>query len=268
VAGEALYFEADRPDSGAGWWVVESPGTAPVTVDAPPQDNTPPHPAEAPWEAGAYAATDMRPVLESGWAEREGRVFFAGYTPDTGVELWTLEPASGDAALFADLLPGTASGNPVKFLLLNGRIFFTACDLNRGLEVWESDGTPGGTRVYADFLPTPRSSAPAHLTAMGSHLLFSYRIDEGPWRLARFDTDVNLDTARISYYLHYAGFSIEELAPVGGRIYLSAQHDAFGQELWCYEPDTERCWLVKDVLPNTAFDAVENAWRPISPLTE
>ena len=89
-------------------------------------------------------------------------LFFAGFQPATGLELWKLE---GDVvSLVRDVRPGAESSiialpgpfpgfDQALFAPVGGRLAFLADDGLSGLELWSSDGTEAGTIRVSEIRP-------------------------------------------------------------------------------------------------------------------
>jgi len=94
------------------------------------------------------------------WPASNGtdRVCFAGYNPDSGIELWTTQGTSATTQLVSDLSPGAANSRPSRIQMVPG-----------GQGVFFQTGTEGGSRSlhYASRafdLPTIQLlSSQAHL---------------------------------------------------------------------------------------------------------
>jgi ELWxxDGT repeat protein len=116
----------------------------------------------------------------------EGAVFFRGWDPDHGTELWRTDGTPQGTALVADLVPGPGSSDPQGLTAAGGRLYFSAWDEPHGRELWTSDGTAAGTRLVDDIAPGAFSSAPMLLTPVAGRLFFT--ADDGlvgrePWSL-------------------------------------------------------------------------------------
>jgi ELWxxDGT repeat protein len=95
------------------------------------------------------------------------RIFAAGWTKESGTELWLADVDRGDAALFRDLDPrqgpkGPRSSSPLSYPwfgnAIGSTVFFSAETAN-GRELWASDGTADGTRMLANIAPEAPTGA-------------------------------------------------------------------------------------------------------------
>jgi ELWxxDGT repeat protein len=99
-------------------------------------------------------------------------VFFAAFSYDLGLELWTSDGTpAGTRAI--DLRPGPLGSRPSSLLAAGSRVIFGADDGRNGHELYQSDGTREGTTLLADIAPGKEPSSPANLVAAGDRLFFS-----------------------------------------------------------------------------------------------
>jgi ELWxxDGT repeat protein len=78
-------------------------------------------------------------------------VFFPGYDPGHGFELWS--STGSDAQLVADTVPGPDSGEFASLVAVAGKLFFTSRD-----SLWVSNGTAFGTRRLSEAPSRPVAS--------------------------------------------------------------------------------------------------------------
>ena len=67
----------------------------------------------------------------------DGGVLFAGYTPETGRELWFSDGSDDGTFLITDIVPGTEGGGPQKLTATADGAMFSANDGEHGLEPWK-----------------------------------------------------------------------------------------------------------------------------------
>ena len=116
----------------------------------------------------AYVAT-----LDPEFTVVGSTLFFRGWDPDHGMELWKTDGTPAGTALVLDAVPGPDSSDPQELKAAGGRLYFSARDPLHGRELWTSDGTAAGTHRVEDLAPGPSSSSPARLTVAGDHLFFA-----------------------------------------------------------------------------------------------
>ncbi len=105
------------------------------------------------------------------------KLYFNGYSNETGSELWSTDGTAANTALFKDINPGPGSSEPILlfntaaltkyyangnstgftyqqfFTPFNGKIYFTANDSTHGNELWSTDGTAANTSLVKDINP-------------------------------------------------------------------------------------------------------------------
>ena len=150
-------------------------------------------------------SVEVYPRLGAGLVELDGYLYFAGFSPEGGEEIWRTDGTPGsaqsvgatptvssrlhvhDGAAYFKSDSSIVRWTPetgVKELVSSGsnlwkssfasvgeHLFFAFDDGIHGTELWRSDGTPAGTRMVAD-LHSGGSSGPTELTAVGDRLFF------------------------------------------------------------------------------------------------
>lgn len=109
-----------------------------------------------------------------------GRVYYAGFTVEHGVELWRTDGTVAGTAMVKDAAPGAASSNPAKLSVANGTLFYMADDGSHGSEMWTSDGTALRTHLASDLTPGPASSSVPWIASSGRGVFFSRVAGSGP----------------------------------------------------------------------------------------
>lgn len=100
-------------------------------------------------------------------------VYFAGWTPTTGTELFVTDGTDAGTRLVRDLYPGVRSGFEAgysfdpEFTRVGDLTFFVAHSAKRW-QLWRTDGTEAGT-----FRLTEHYGRPTELTAVGDRLYFT-----------------------------------------------------------------------------------------------
>ena len=85
-----------------------------------------------------------------------GALFFVGYTPATGHELWTSDGTPEGTVLVQDIAPGPLSSWPTELAAVGPRLFFSANDGQAGREPW---ALPLGPYVEIDDVTVDASQA-------------------------------------------------------------------------------------------------------------
>ena len=85
----------------------------------------------------------------------DGSVYFAGYDPNTGIELWTSNGT--DTHIVKDIMPGPDSSLiPNLTALPSGVAFSTTTDPNQAA-LWLTDGTEENTNAWRTSPPATRA---------------------------------------------------------------------------------------------------------------
>lgn len=120
-------------------------------------------------------------------------LWFAGRTPDTGLELWRTDGTRGGTRLMVELEPGTESGVESPLVVSGGRLyFFSRASGEQAL--WRSNGSAAGTVLVAPLpglpVPTPPLTPAAGRVFFlnGGELWSSDGTREGTAAVATFST--------------------------------------------------------------------------------
>ncbi len=123
--------------------------------------------AEALWRTdGTGAGTS--PIVDANaapirWAHEltaaDGQLYFQGYLPDSGYELWLA--AGGLAMPLGDINPGPGNARPRQLTWAAGTLFFHADDSVHGSELWKRSGT--SMQLVKDIRPGPSGSLGASI---------------------------------------------------------------------------------------------------------
>lgn len=230
AAGDQLLFFASSDEAGVELW--RSDGT----------------------NEGTSLVRDIRPGVPSSivaeqfahdhaLASRLVRVGgFALFSADDGLhgeELWRTDGTMAGTQLLADLVPGSYPSTPRALTRLGEWVYFVAESPGIGRELFRTNGLPGGTELVGDLAPGTDSSLPQELTAAGSELYFSAWTPlhgREPWML-REGADGTPVAQRLADIapgpLSSSPLIFRELA---GRLYLVANDNTLGFELWGLDP--------------------------------
>lgn len=126
------------------------------------------------WKSdGTSQGTQPIPNTQTGFTALDienvnGTLFYTA-SNSLGMELWKIDPTSGQSVLVKDVLAGPASSSPLSLTNINGLLYFLAKSSEGDRGLWRSDGTSQGTwRVY----DTPMASfSPRGLTLVNDRLL-------------------------------------------------------------------------------------------------
>ena len=151
VQGQRLFFVADDPSNGAQIWRTE--GTPASTI-----------------RLTSIAGLNPAFLTRLG----NNTLLFSGISGGLGREphrLINLQ-LTGIVEIAGDIAPGSASSEPVGFMVHEGVGYFSANNGSHGRELWRTDGTPAGTWLLADLVPGGGGGAPECLAWLNDRLYF------------------------------------------------------------------------------------------------
>gem|GEM_PF-882684 len=235
-----------------------------------------------PWiiqQGGAALLKDVNPGSSSslptfmtmvpGVAGAAGKIFFDGFEPASGSELWSSDGTAAGTSMIKDTTPGT-SGTPILGMrpFKNG-IVFMAMDSN-GREYWTSDGTDAGTSILKDIAPGGLSAnitfygigfgppeAPKFLLSAGpTWSKPEIYITDGTTANTLFLKDIWDDDP--SSTPAAAGSKPTNYAAAGNHAYFQARSYLAGTELWRTDGTEVGTIMIKDLNPGALSSTPEN----------
>lgn len=282
ASGNLLYFSAVDASGTRDLWV--SDGTAANTKRVGPSNAYPNPPS------GPDKLTDVN-----------GTLFFQGYDPVNGLELWkaTASGSTVNVSMVKDINADSGGSSSIDRLFnAGGTLLFSAYDGSdpdnnemtpeNGIELWKSNGTTGGTTLLADLFPGSTSSEIANLTSFAGYYYFSANgaavLSEGaePSLVGREIFRTDLTTVElVKDIVPDAGgsdprnFRLSGSDPArGGQFYFTATTPENGRELWVMNGTTglKDATLVTDLFAGVddaqisnltpIIDSVRNIDRP------
>lgn len=148
-------------------------------------------------------------------------IYFAGYTPESGSELWRTNGSEQGTVLLKDLNSGSASSSPSGFSAVGGKSVFMAYTPEYGNELFVSDGTAGGTKLLKDIVAGSSSSTPAFFY---QHNGLAYYIKtSGTRELWRTD---GTEAGTLKLASLGSSYDIKVLGTAGNRVHVSLMNQA------------------------------------------
>ncbi len=179
-----------------------------------------------------------------------GKVYFTGYSPSTGRELWVTDGTDAGTSLVKDIAPGTVSSNPRdRFTIINNQLFFTAYTVNEGLEIWKTDGTSNGTVLVKDVVAGTSGShtnALHKLNKAGNLLFFSAVTNSGEEVWVSDGTDAGTKLLK-DIYQGATSSSPIFLGSFQNKIIFYATDGVHGSEPWISDGTSNGTYLLKDI---------------------
>ena len=238
VIGNTAYFEGEDADS-PNFELFKTNGTAAGTTRIDPGGSL-------------WNPTDL--------TDFNGTLFFNGYDPAHGAELWRSDGTVAGTVLVKDINPDGNGSNPGNLTNVNGTLFFTASDgTSGGFGLWKSDGTAASTV----FIKTFRGLS--ELTNINGKLFFG--ADDGSHGAELWTSDGTANgtkmvkdlysgstTVQDHYYGHFHfkipnSSSPNNLVNVNGTLFFIAYEPTHGSEVWKSDGTAKGTVLVADIYP-------------------
>jgi ELWxxDGT repeat protein len=177
VVGNTLFFGGS--DAVHGYELWKSDGTAANTVIV--KD------IKAGTSSSLYTPAGHGPPAPPKFSriEFDGKLFFTADDGTNGYELWVSDGTESGTVMLNNLAPGSTSGNPSNFVVLDSALYFLGADTFVPIfpnNFYVTNGLSCGTRKITS--PVYSSSAAKNLTAVGSKLFVSLndvRIGQEPF---------------------------------------------------------------------------------------
>ena len=166
-------------------------------------------------------------------------IYFSGYDPIHGSELWKATATAGSAKMIKDILPGVNSSGIYGLIAFNNKVCFRAQDSSNNLQsIFISDGTKNGTiKLHQGYEPIAKANNRIFFSgydvATGQELYTS----DGTLAGTKLVKDISATSSSYPTYLTSAD----------SIIYFEASDDPHGYELWKSDGTKNGTTLVKDI---------------------
>ncbi len=183
-----------------------------------------------------------------------GIIYFAGTTAETGSELSSYDPASGNVGITSDLFPGVTSSLPADLTVLDGKLYFTARDPFTARDIWVYDPTTAEAPLALNLFPNDflqGDTLPNNLTALEGKLYFTADEFGVGNELMVYDPRTGVFETASDINAGAPGSDPSSLTVVAGKLYFSANDGINGRELWVYNPASDTSTMVADLSANS-----------------
>jgi ELWxxDGT repeat protein len=205
--GPTLFFSAI--DSNHGWGLWRSDGTPTGTVLL--KDMWPGTPDDS--------------LSKPEWLTTLGStLFFSGYDPDHGRELWKSNGTRAGTQLLKDIVPGPEDSPPTALTPVGQTMFFVS-----GSRLWSSDGTAEGTKRVSE------AEGAWLLIRVADTLFFTaFERTHGQELWSSDGTEAGTSLVRDIYpgYRDSGDSNINQVTDVDGTLFFTAIDPAHGDGLW------------------------------------
>jgi ELWxxDGT repeat protein len=193
----------------------------------------------------------------------DGALYFSGWTPQAGPELYKSDGTAAGTVRVADLIPGPTGSQPVNFVSLGDTLFFQATTPDAGQELWKTDGTEAGTVIVKDIRPGPDSPGLISATAAAGLLFFG--ANDGTNGAELWRSDGTADGTFIVKDTHPDPFARgpTRIVPFADGVLYNGNDPVAGYELWRSDGTAGGTHLVKDTFPGPNGDVTPNPWQPM-----
>lgn len=167
-------------------------------------------------------------------------LYFPATSSSKGTELWKTDGTAANTSIVRDINAGIAGSNPGHLADVNGTLYFSADDGITGNELWKTNGTKNGTSIVKDITAGATGTTGIQkLTNVAGKLFFvtdtSSAFGNQLWNSDGTEPGTAAVADPATDELLYTG----NLFVAGNKLYLAAQDNTHGYELWVYDPQTK-----------------------------
>lgn len=188
------------------------------------------------------------------------KVYFAGKTAATGVELWCTDGTDAGTFQVKDISAGPKSTDIGDFFLVNNKVCFGANDGVNGYELWITDGTTGGTKLLKDLTGDPSSaklSPFGFLSTVTLNNTVYFFADDSLHGYELWKTDGTESGTKLVKDINPNNTGSDELAlftisALGNAVYFFADDGEHDTQLWRSDGTVAGTYMVKDIFASNA----------------
>lgn len=181
-------------------------------------------------------------------------VFAAGCASSQAVN------ANYSVSLVEDINPGSDSSYPSEFTSYDGDIYFKARHNDYGYELFKLDMTTEKASLVADINEGTASSYPTRFIEYDGKLYF-FTVDtsQGIVELRSYDSTTDLISVLDTYKNSYAMLNeISNIVLHENRLYYGANKTETGEELYSYDPSSNKATLIADINPGNESSEISS----------
>jgi ELWxxDGT repeat protein len=172
-------------------------------------------------------------------------VYFTGFDPAVGRELWRWSPQSGGGAtLVKDLNPGAADSILSTMTTFQDRLYFVLEQPGGAHQIWTSDGTAAGTT----FTGLNGDSLTAH---QGNLYFFATDAGDGSRSLMRWNGKAGSWAVTMHTFSNTFAQQLGMPVSMGALLFFAGADATSGVELWKTDGTADGTRMVRDVNPGT-----------------
>lgn len=191
-------------------------------------------------------------------------IFFVGFDPESGTELWKSDGTAAGTQLVKDLTPGNydydttkvASSSLSTFINFQNKVYFVKDNWSKA-KLYSTDGTEGGTLLVKDFSEGQNDLGFAYisraLVAQGRLYLVADNGETGAelWikdqNSEEFSLVKDIRPGKPSSFASFESFEYNQ------QLYFYANDGVYGLELWKTDGSPANTQLVADLTPGSAW---------------
>jgi trimeric autotransporter adhesin len=160
-----------------------------------------------------------------------GNQLIFGATDSLGTELWISDGTVNGTKRVKNIADGIASSKPTGMFVFKNHVYFQADNGESDVELWQTNGTEAGTSLFKNINATGASN-PQNFVAYGTKMYF--RATDGSNGAELWESDGTATNTRMAceFITGSKGGYPNFMMPMLGSLYMSAQNDTSGVELF------------------------------------